>query len=397
LSASPASRNISMALAAALVAAGIIYGFMPNPILVDLALVQSGPLQVTVEEEGETRVVHRYQVSSPLAGSASRIALKVGDRLLAGALVAQITPIASQLLDARSQAEAEAALGMATAALGSARQQLEAARSAADLADADRERIAGLYQQGDASQALMDRAKADHHSGNALLRAAEFAVTVARHEEAAAAAVLHAGETSGNGQRIPVTSPIDGHVLKVFRESEGVVATAEPLIEVGDTSSLEVQVDVLSADAVKITPGMRVLFHRWGGPAPLEGQVRRIEPVGFTKVSALGVEEQRVLVISDIVSDPQDWQRLGDGYRVEAEFVLWETSATLQVPGSSLFRHDDGWAVFVADDSRAHLRKVTTGRRSGLSTQITDGLVNGESVIIHPGVALGDGHRIVIH
>ena len=177
-------------------------------------------------------------------------------------------------------------------------------------------------------------------------------------------------------------------------ECAGVVAPGEPLLEIGDTRSLEVATDVLSADAVQIKPGMKVLYERWGGALPLEGQVLRVEPVGFTKVSALGVEEQRVLVISGFTSDPQLWQTLGDGYRVESRFVLWQQEDVLQIPLTALFRSGDQWALFVVEDNQAKRRVVKVGQRNGLSAQILDGLKEGETVITHPDDAIEEGVRV---
>jgi HlyD family secretion protein len=191
-----------------------------------------------------------------------------------------------------------------------------------------------------------------------------------------------------------VVSPVAGRILKLHRESEGIVAVAEPLVEVSNPRSLEVEVEVLSSDAVRISPGTRVLFERWGGDQPLEGAVRRIEPVGFTKISALGVEEQRVLVIADFTSPAETWERLGDNYRVEAVFVLWEGDNVLQVPASALFRLEQDWAVFVAANGHAGLRPVQVGHRSGLNAEITSGLQEGERVITHPGNEIEDGAAI---
>jgi HlyD family secretion protein len=203
-------------------------------------------------------------------------------------------------------------------------------------------------------------------TADATLRAANHGVEVAKYElQAAETALKYSAGTVTNepAVRVPVRSPITGRILKVPHECEGPVRTGEPLLEVGDPSLLEVEVDVLSDDAVKIRPGMRVLFDRWGGDEPLEGRVRVVEPVGFTKISALGVEEQRVFVIADFTSLPEQWQRLGDGYRVEARFVLWHEDDVLQVPASSLFRYNEGWAVFVVENGRAVRREVQVGQR----------------------------------
>ena len=231
-------------------------------------------------------------------------------------------------------------------------------------------------------------------------RSADFAVEVARFELEAAQTALQYSIT-GNGETaretVKLRAPVSSRVLQLHRESEGVVATGEPLLEIGDPQALEVAVDVLSADAVRIRPGTPVEFHRWGGELPLEGVVRRIEPTGFTKVSALGVEEQRVWVIADLTTPQEQWQQLGDGYRVEAHFILWEAQDVLQVPASALFRHADGWAVFAVVSGRARLTAVRTGRNNGLVTQILSGLGEGDTVIVHPDDRIGDGVRVQLN
>ena len=220
---------------------------------------------------------------------------------------------------------------------------------------------------------------------------------VTRYEMEAAHTALKysaAGEQQLNTEKVVIKAPVRGNVLKIHHKSEGVIREGEALIEIGDPRELEIEVDVLSADAVKIKPGTLVLFERWGGGYPLKGRVRMVEPAGFTKLSALGVEEQRVLVISDITSPTEEWAQLGDGYRVEASFILWENSDVLQVPASALFRYDSGWAVFVKKHNRAELRQVEVGYRNGLSSEITSGLDEGETVITHPGSAVTDGIRL---
>ncbi|HBH60712.1 MAG TPA: efflux transporter periplasmic adaptor subunit, partial [Nitrospiraceae bacterium] len=232
---------------------------------------------------------------------------------------------------------------------------------------------------------------------NAALHSSEFAIEVARHEKEAALTALKysaAHETEHVTEKVLIRAPVSGRILKILHESEGVVREGEALIEIGDPRALEVQVDVLSADAVQLKPGTPVLFDRWGGNTSLQGRVRSIEPAGFTKISALGVEEQRVLVISDIVSPPEEWTQLGDGYRVEASFILWEDDDVLQIPSSALFRTGKSWAVFVIKNKKAQLRTVQTGYRNGLSTNIVSGLSEGEIVISHPDNSIKDGSNV---
>jgi HlyD family secretion protein len=218
-------------------------------------------------------------------------------------------------------------------------------------------------------------------------------VNVAKHQlDAARTALRYTGNRSSNPEdMVQVLAPVSGRILKLQHECAGVVPRGEPLMEIGDTRSLEIETDVLSADAVKIKPGMSVLYERWGGENPLTGRVRRVEPVGFTKISALGVEEQRVLIISDITSPAEEWQTLGDGYRVESRFILWEDQDVLQIPASALFRSKGQWSLFVMRDDKARLRTVKVGRRNGLSAQILDGLAEGEAVITHPDNTITDG------
>ena len=371
----------------------LVYGFRPQPRLVDIAAASRAPMQVTIEEEGKTRVIDRYIVSAPVAGTTCRVELDVGDSVEKNQMLVNINPLQSQALDPRSHAEAEARVAAAESTLRAAEQNTQSASAEADLAKIELARLAPLVEQGHVSQGQMDQAKAQARSTAAALRSANFAVDVAQHELEAARTALHytGNQTSDPADMVQVRAPVSGQVLKVQQECEGVVRPGQPLLEVGDTRSLEIETDVLSADAVKIKPGMLVLYERWGGEKPLTGQVRRVEPVGFTKVSALGVEEQRVLIISDITSDAEQWQTLGDGYRVESRFILWEEEDVLQIPASALFRFDDQWAIFVMENNKAKRRNVTIGQRNGLSAQILDGLTEGEAVITHPDDTIEDG------
>lgn len=380
-------------LSALLITVLLVWGFWPQPVLVEAVTVNQAPLTVTIEEEGRTRLMDRYVISAPVAGVTCRLQLKVGDPVKQGQMLLGITPLQSQVLDDRSRAQARAKVAAAESALRAAREQARAAVSAQQLADTDLQRLRPLAEKSLASKDSLDKAIAQADSAAANKRSADFQVEVAQYELEAARSVLQYDSNAG-AEPVPVRSPIDGKILKVQHECSGPVQTGEPLLEVGDPSALEVEVDLLSADAVKIKPGMKVLFDRWGGDHSLEGRVRNIEPVGFTKVSALGVEEQRVLVISDFTSPPEEWQRLGDGYRVEARFVLWHGDQVLQVPVSSLFRYHDGWAVFVYRDGRARRQPVKLGERNGIHAQILEGLQAGQQVIVHPGDDVDDGRSV---
>ena len=380
-----------------LIIAALFYGFRPQPRLVEIAKAARGPMQLSVEEEGKTRVIDRYDISAPVAGTACRVDLDVGDTVEKDQVLITIEPLQSQALDPRSRAEAQSRVAAAKSALRAAEQTAKSVLAEAELADKELTRLKPLTDKGHIAEGQLDQAAALARSTRAARRSAEFAVDVAHYElEAARTALSYTGDKGriDSAENVQVRAPITGRLLKIRQKCEGVVAAGQLLLEIGDTRSLEIETDVLSADAVKIKPGMRVEYHRWGGEKPLEGQVRIVEPVGFTKVSALGVEEQRVLVISDITSEPTQWQSLGDGYRVEAEFILWEADDVLQIPSSALFRLNDSWAVFVVENEKAIRRMVKVGQRNGLSAQILEGITEGEKVITHPDNTIEDQVRV---
>jgi len=381
----------------ALVSGLLAWGFWPRPVLVEVASAKRAPMAVTIEEEGRTRVIDRYVVSAPVDGMACRVDLNIGDPVRRDETLLTITPLASRVLDERSRAQAEAEVSARGAALASREHDADAARARAEFYRAEYARMQPLAEQGAISREAQDKARMEVVSVEAALRSARQAVDVARYElESARSALEISAADSGRepAERVPVRSPIDGRILKLVRECEGPVRTGEPLLEVGDPARLEVEVDLLSSDAVKVHSGTRVLFDRWGGDDLLEGLVRTVEPVGTTKVSALGVEEQRVLVIVDITSPAELWRRLGDGYRVEARFVLWQEDDVLQVPAGSLFRHGDGWALFVVEEGRAGLRPVRVGQRNGLVAQVLGGVEAGERVVNHPSDEVENGRRV---
>lgn len=392
-------KRLYLVLAAALIVLAIVYGLWPRPVGVDAEFVSRGPLQVVVEEEGMTQVRERYVVSAPVAGYAQRISLEVGDSVQAGQPVVILEPQRSVALDPRTYAQSEARLRAAEARLASARQQQQAAEADATYAGAEMERIQGLYDAGAATRQHLEQAGREKERAQAGLEAARQGVSVARYElEAARSALKISGNTtSGHGdETVVLRAPVSGRVLKVHRKSEGAVQPGQLLIDIGDPSALEVRVELLSADAVQLRPGSRVLLRRWGGPDSLEGRVRTIEPAGFTRISALGVEEQRVWVVSDITSPPSLWQRLGDGYRVVTHFIVWESEEVLRVPASALFRHDGGWAVFLLEKGRANIHPVRIGHRSGLQAEVTVGLQEGDRVVVHPAENLEDGARVSV-
>ena len=389
--------KIGIIATAAIVAAGLALGLMPRAQRVDIAEVKRAPLVVTVEEEGKTRVMERYLVSAPVSGYVRRSALKAGDAVKAGQVIAVIEPAHAVALDPRTRAQAQAQVSAAQAALAVAEQNARAARAAAELAQQERTRAESLRQSSFISEQALDSARSAETRARATEQAASHSVKVARFElEMARAAVASATRLQGGGslEALQVRAPVAAQVLKLLQESEGAVAAGQPLLEIGNPASLEVEVEVLSTHAVKIAPGSKVMLDRWGGEQAVEGTVRRVEPSGFTKISALGVEEQRVRVIVDFVSPREDWQSLGDGYRVEARFVLWEGDDILQVPTSALFRQGEGWAVFAVEGGRARVTPVETGQRAGLATQVLSGLAAGTRVVSHPDDKIGDGTRV---
>ncbi|WP_157861445.1 efflux RND transporter periplasmic adaptor subunit [Desulfurivibrio alkaliphilus] len=381
----------------------------PTPLLVDRERVSRGYMEQVIEEEGRTRVAASYLLSAPLAVEARRLELEPGDRVRAGEVVVRLEAPVAPPLDARQLAEAKARVEAARAVVEVARREQEALAAAAQLAVAELERSRRLAAEQLISPSELENMIAEASRQQALERAAGFRLQTARHEmESARSALAYAGERDAAGKVIELVSPVDGLILRRHFISGRMLAAGEPIVEIGDTASLEVEVDVLSADAVRLEPGMKVWFTRWGREEALAGRVRRIEPGGFTKVSALGVEEQRVLVIADFTDPHEQWQRLGDAYRVNARFVLWEAEDVLRLPTAAAFRlpaRQDGsaradrsgqenWAVFTVDNGRARLRQVELGRRGGHYYQLLEGLQEGDKVIVHPPRELEDGTRI---
>ena len=390
-------RRLGLLGFCALVVLAIVWGFMPQPVPVETAAVVRGPLQVTVEEEGKTRVVDHFVISAPVAGFLRRIELDVGDSVKRGQELLTLDPLRSTVLDPRARAKAQASVRTTQAALKGSQENVVAAAAGARYWESQLARVRELHEAGTISDEELNQTEADARRTGANLRSAEFSVEVAQSELQAARTTLRHSAAQQSGQpaeTVAAHAPISGSVLKVLRESEGVVSRGEPLLEIGNPRLLEVEVELLSADAVRAGPGTRVILERWGGEGPLEARVRVVEPFGFTKISALGVEEQRVLVIADIVSPPEEWEKLGDGYRVETKFILWEEDEVLQVPSSALFRRGDQWAVFVVDGEFARLRNVQLGRCSGLTAQILSGVEAGELVITHPDDSIEAGVRV---
>ena len=353
----------------------------PRPVAADFTSVDRGSVIVTLDEEGETRVRDRFLISAPLAGRVLRIELEPGDVVRAGdSVLASFLPNDPSLLDARTYGEARAHVASTRASLEAARSERKKAEAELDYARSELERNRRLLDEGVVSRAKLDQATLAERTAVEALAAADSRVRRTVHDvERAQAALIEPGEASAGAARtIVIRSPVDGIVLRRLRESEAVVPAGEPLIEVADPRELEIVADYLSTDAVQIRPGQRVQIEQWGGDRPLNGKVRRVEPSGFTKVSALGVEEQRVNVIIDVEEPPPT---LGDGYRVEVRVVVYERDDVLRIPTSSLFRHGEDWAVFTAHGGKARLRRIEIGRRTGLLAEVLTGLEAQEQVI----------------
>jgi HlyD family secretion protein len=390
-------RRIFITVVLIVVIAATVFGFLPGPAYVDLATVSRGVLQVAVEEEGRTRLKDRFVVSAPVAGFMQRVDFKVGDSIRKGQTVVVLEPVRSSSLDPRSYAETQETVSAAQALFKAAEEKERAARADADYAQKRYERMNNLFSKGYIAKDQLDQMEADTKRARASLLAAAATATAARSDLERARNTLknfNAGGTTGNRGNIAVTSPVGGRIFKIHRESEGVVGAGEPLIDIGNQEDIEVRVEVLSSDAVKIKHKTPVIFKRWGGDTPLTGTVKIVEPAGFTKISSLGVEEQRVLVIADITSPPDTWRVLGDGYRLDAHFIIWEGKDVLQIPASALFRHGNEWAVFIEESGKARLRTVKVGQRNGLAAEIASGLSEGEKVVSHPDDSVKDGGRI---
>jgi HlyD family secretion protein len=386
--------NRRVLISVAVVGGLLAVALWPTTIPVELGAVSRGPLMVTVDEEGMTRVRDRFIVSSPVGGRVLRIELDPGDAVKRGQIVARVRAEAPPLLDERTRAEAQAAIDSARAALGRARAEEQRAR--ATLAQLQREltRIRELAQNRVVAAQELEAREAEAKGAEESVNAAVFAVQAATSELQRAQARLAPPTPDAAGRVVTVTAPADGVVLKRLRESESVVPPGDPLIEIGDPHQLEIVADLLSTDAVRVKRGARAIIEQWGGDQQLEARVRRIEPSGFTKISALGVEEQRVNVVLDFVDPAAAWTALGDAYRVEVRIVIWEAPAVLKVPTSALFREGEKWAVYTVESGRARRVIVELGHQTAQEAEVLSGLSDGVRVILHPGDTLAGGARV---
>lgn len=390
-------RRLWPYLAGFLLLALLVIGFWPKPVAIEVATATRGPLAVSVDDEGQTRVKNRYVVASPVAGQLRRISLKAGAVVEAEKTVlASLETAGADLLDERSLAQAEARVSASASAREQASALVARAKANAALSHADLERAHQLFERGGISKQEMEQASMRDTANAEDVRAAIFAEQVATHEEEQARAVLMRGrpESSATPPPLLITSPVSGKVLRVFQESERLVPAGFPLLEVGDPTDLEIRIEVLSRDGVAIRPGATVWLNQWGGREPLRARVRLVEPSAFTKISALGVEEQRVYVIADFVDPVGKRPTLGDAYRVEASVLLWEGADVLQVPAGALFQRGQDWKVFAVDGGRARERSVSIGHSNGLQTEILSGPQAGTAVVVYPGDRIADGVRV---
>ncbi len=378
--------------------------FEPTPILVEAAAAQQGPMVVSVEDDGQTRVRERYTISAPRQGRLLRLQLKAGSPVRAQeTILAEFLPLQPILLDDRAQAEAEEGVQRAQAALERARANEAQASAEVEFAQAEFERTQALFQKGSLPRSELDRASRDDRQAASALQAARFDIQVAEHElHIAEAALMAHGETDASTRAITLLSPIDGQVMRVFEDSERPIAAGTPILEVGNVQALEVIADFLSQEAVRVQPGMPVRVSGWGGveadgsASVLSAEVRLVEPAGFTKTSALGVDEQRVTIRIDPREPLEPWQRLGDGYRVEVEILTWQTENTLWMPAGALVRTGGEWSVYQIVEDRAVRRVVRIGQNNGTQAQVLEGLEEGDRVILYPSEMIADGTLIEV-
>jgi HlyD family secretion protein len=390
-------KRTAIAAALLIAAAGLAWLAWPKPIATDLATVSRAPMEVNVEDEAKTHVRNIYTVSAPLTGRLLRISHVVGDEVSKQTVVAVLQPTTPSFHDVRSHQEMVAALAAAEAAIKLGEAEVRRIEAALDFSRSELVRAERLSSSEAISVKNLDKAKFDVQTNEAALASAKAQVEVRKSERASVAARLSqpedAGAQIGTNCCIKVYAPVDGRVLKIVQESETVVLAGAPLIEIGNPLDLEVVAELLSTDAVKIAAGAVVRIDGWGG-RPVKGRVVRVDPAGFVKVSALGIEEQRVKTTIDFTDPPEAWSRLGHDYRVIVHVNIWSGDSVLQIPVGALFRRGDDWAVFAERDGRARLARVEVGHRNNRVAEVLSGLVEGERVVLHPGDRIAEGVRI---
>lgn len=392
----PWMKSLGIVLLLAVMAYGFYAAFTPRPVLVDLARAKSGSMQVTIDEEGTARVRHVYAVSSPIAGHLDRVTLEEGDLVTPETPIARIHPLDSPFLDTRTRAQLEASIAAARSEVASAEFELLRIETARDLALSDYKRMEQLAKNSIVSDSQLERSLSSWQGQEALVDSARARVAIRKAELASAEAQLtqpgtDAGHAGNKDCCINILSPIKGVVLGVHARSEQAVSMGTVIADVGDPSDMEITVDVLSSDAVNIRPGARVEISDWGGPGTYDATIRRIDPAAFTKVSALGIEEQRVNVLLDLDEAPPG---LGHGYRVFARLVVWSSNNALQIPVGALFRDGGAWAVFSVHDGVARRVKIEIGQMNAASAQVLSGLEEGAEIVLYPNDTLKDGSLI---
>lgn len=370
------------------IAATLAWAFAPKPVIVETAKVSRGTMSVSIQAEAKTRVKDRFTVSAPLPGRVDRLKLKAGDSVKAGDLLLTLSAL-TPLLDARSRQQAEAALNAAQAALEGAKARVTSAQAALDYATWDVKRTRDLIKSKSIPEDVWRLSESKFLVATEDLHSAEFAAKVAEFQLAQARAATLTGGAGGDS--VAIKSPVNGRVLRVFMESEGTVAAGSPLLEIGDPGAIEIVADMLSTDAVRIEEGADVRVTHWGGEGTLKARVRRIEPSGFTKISALGVEEQRVNVLIDFAQEREAYATLADAFRVEVSVTIWRKDNVARLPASALFRRGDGWAVYIVEEGKALRRDVQIGRRNALEAELLSGMDENLPVIVHPSEAVTEG------
>jgi len=382
--------------AAAIVAGAFAWAFAPRPIPVEVAAVKQGRFEQAIEEDGQTRLKDRYTISAPLAARVARSTLREGDSVGAGDIVAVLTPVLSSMVDDRSAHEAAARLRGASSSIERANARLERSKVALEEARLDLGRNQRLAGDGFVSASRLDTARLAVAAAQRELEAAKADRDIAVHERDLAAAALRPAEAgTQSGRPLAVRSPVSGVVLKVPLQSEATIAPGTALLDVGDLAQMEVSAELLTTDAVQVHPGTRTVIERWGGP-PLEGRVRLVEPAAFTKISALGIEEQRVKVLVDIVDPVAARRSLGDGFRVGVRVITQSVDQALLLPAGALFPHEGGFAVYVLDGSRARLQPIELGGRNANAAWVRRGLAAGQSVILYPPPGVAEGKRVQV-
>ena len=399
------ARTTVIAIAGALVAGFLLYAFWPRALSVDIGEIMRGPMIVAIQDEARTRVRDAYVVSAPVTGKLLRVDVEPGDAVEAGqSIVARMLPANPTVLDVRTEEQARASVESAEAALLLAKAEVKKAAADADYAKGALDRARGLRERDFLSEAAFDQEERAWRASSAALETAHAAVSMreAALENARAllmsqsdAEAIALGTNPHVVEPTPLRAPVSGSILRVFQESEGVVAAGTPIVEIGDAANdLEIVAELLSTDAVKVSAGDRVIIDKWGGDEPLHGVVERVEPWGFTKFSALGVEEQRVNTIIRFSDPPAALRALGHGYRVEVQIVTWENETALRAPSNAVFRTQEDWAVFKVARGRARLTRVSLGRNNGVTAEILDGLGEGDKVVLYPGNQVVDGRRV---